>query len=537
MANKLKHIAFIIILLALLLPALQGFFSFVPERPLHGDFEEKDMPVLTDSTWLDGSFQAAFDPWLEQHIGFHNFLVRLNNQLDYSLFHKANAEGVIRGRNGQLFEYDYIKAWLGKDFLGKELLGRKLRQFRYLQQKLKDAHDIDLVLVLEPGKASVYAEDIPQRYKRQAGSISNYEFIRDRALELGINLIDFNAWFLDMKDTVEYPLFPPQGTHWSEFAMWYAADSLISYIEEVRDIDLPDVIHEGRAYSRELRGTDYDVGVTLNLLFELQHGKMPYPQYRFYEDSTHSRPNVLAIADSYYWNIFNTHLPENLFNNQAFWYFYKKVYPDSYAGDKFISELNLREEIEKQDVILFMATERFLYKFDRGFVDDLINIYGIQYSRNRLTAYKTRIANLGSWFMQVAEKAENKGISIGEMLERDARYLLLQEDPEEYYSIFGPEPVIERIRSDDSWYAGIREKAADKGISVEEQLMEEAIYILETEYPGALRKYRRVNEVMAAIRADSSWHSYVIEKAARYYMTEEEMVRAEAEWVFEQEKE
>jgi len=535
MALKVKHIIFVIILAALTLPGIQSIFHPFSEKPLHGDFEEKQLPELSRSGWFTGDYQAELDPWIEQHIGFHNGLVRLHNQLDYSLYHKAIAEGVIRGRSGNLFEYDYIRAWTGEDFVGEKLLDLKLRQFRFLQQRLKDELDIDLVLVLEPGKASLYPEDIPDEYEVAEEGKSNYEFIRDRAQELGIRLIDFNAWFLQIKDTVSYPLFPLQGTHWSEFAMWYAADSIISYIEDIRGIQLPEVVKEGMEYSDELRSTDYDVGVTLNLLFELQHGEMPYPKFHFREDSTLQKPNVLAIADSYYWNIFNSRIPENLFNNQAFWYFYKMVYPDTYFGDKFVKDINMREEIEKQDVILFMTTERFLYKFDRGFVDDLISIYGVQYSQNELTRNMTEILNLGSWFNEVMEKAEAKGVSLGEMIKLDAKYMLLQSDPELYYSIYGPEAIINNILGNEEWYNTIKQSAEERNISVDERLMNEAMYILQNEHPAALTRYTRIKQIMANIRADSSWHAHILEKAARHYMTEEEMVRADAEYVFWQE--
>lgn len=534
MAPKVKHIVFILILAGLSLPALQGKWHLFPEKPLHGDFEQKELPELTKNTWLDGTFQEALDPWLEQNTGFHNGLVRVHNQLDYSLFHKTNAEGVIRGRNGQLYESDYIRAWTGADFVGEELLDRKLRQFRFLQQHLEENHDIDLVLVLEPGKASVYPEDIPGRFIE--GEKTNYRYISQRARELGINLIDYNAWFMEIRDTVSYPLFPKQGTHWSEFAMWYAADSLIRYIEKVRNIELPEVIREGTEYNSSLRSTDYDVGVTLNLLFELRHGKMPYPKYSF-GDTNRVRPNVLSVADSYYWNIFNTRIPLHLFENEAFWYFYQKAYPESYRKDVFVKDLDLRQEIEKQDMIFYMSTDRFLFKFDRGFVDDLMALYGPQYSQDLITRNKTRILKLDPWFEEVMAKAGEKGISLGEMLDMTAHHMLEQKDPEHYYGLFGPEHFIRNIRMNEAWMEKLRISAEEQGISIEQRIRQEAEYILQANYPRAMEKYRLLEEIKAGIRADSSWHAHILEKAAHWYMTEEEMIQADAEYVFSQRKE
>lgn len=537
MVIRIKHIAFAIILAVLCLPALQRIFHIFPEKELDGDWAQMPMPAFSDTAFLSGDFQKVFDPWLEENIGFHNSLVRINNQLDYSLFLKPHADGVIRGRNGNLFEYDYIRAWTGKDFVGEDLLDLKLRQFRFLQDHLKALFDIDLVLILEPGKASLYPEDIPPEYKKAEEGKSNSDFMSMRAKELGIQMIDLNAWYSEIKDTSRYPIFPIQGTHWSEFAMWYAADSLISYIETIRGIDLPEVVQDSIEYSMDLHSTDYDEGVTLNLLFELDHGKMPYPAFHFREDSTHTRPNVLAIADSYYWNIFNTRIPENVFSKPAFWYFYKKVYPDSYFGDMYVESLDIKAEIEKQDVIFYMATERFLYMIDRGFVDDLMGFYGLPQSRNELTRIKTGILNNLGWFASLIEEAEEKGISLAEIIDRHAHYLFMTSDPETYYGTYGPEPIINSILINEEWYGNIKKSAAEKGISVEERMMSEARWTLGNKHPDALAKYDRVQQIMINIRSDEKWYRYVTAKAGRYFMTEEEMVRTEAEYVYGMESE
>ncbi len=362
---------------------------------------------------------------------------------------------------------------------------------------------------------------------------SNYEFIRVHVEGAGNQSDRSQCLVFADQGYINYPLFPQQGTHWSEFAMWYAADSLLNYIEDIRKINLSEVIQDGREYSKELRSTDYDVGVTMNLLFELDHGEMPYPEFHFGEDARNQKPNVLAIADSYYWNIFNTRIPKNLFNNQAFWYFYKKVYPDSYYGDKLVQDLNIKEEIEKQDVILFMATERFLYMIDRGFVDDLIRIYGINNSLNELIRYKTGILNDGIWFAELIDRAEKKGISLGEMIDRHARFLFETADPDKYYSIYGPDAIIQNILRNKDWLQNIEESAEERNISVEERMMDEALYILKTEHPAALEKYQLIQQYMSNIRTDSIWHAQTLEKASRYFMTEEEMVRAEAEFVYQ----
>lgn len=485
---------------------------------------------------MDASFQTGFDPWMEENIGFHNTLVRIRNQLDYSLFHLLHNDEFIRGRNGQMYEYDYIRAWTGQDFVGEKLIDRKLRQFRYLQKYLKNNLDIDLVFVLEPGKASVYPEDIPSRYHKAPDGMSNYDIITRRAEELGINLINFNEYFIKIKDTVDAPIYPIQGTHWSEFAMWYATDSLLNYIEAIRNIRLRRVIKGEVEYTKDLRSTDYDVGYTLNLLFELQHPEMPYPQISFEADSSMEKPNVLVIADSYYRNIYYAKVPKRIFNNEAFWYFYKKVYPESDYEDKTVDSLDLKAEIEKQDVIFFMTTERFLYMIDRGFVTDAYNIYGTPSGLDATLPYYDEISSVNSWFTTLLKEAGEKGISLGEELEIEASFLLWEQEPEKYYSIYGPGSFIADIESDSAWYAQVKARALEYNVSLEDRLWEEADYMLMTKYPEAHEKYHRVMEISANIKADSAWYAELLKKAAENFMTEEEMIRADAEYMYLMEK-
>lgn len=535
MMKSWKYIVFALILTVMVIPFIANHFKLLEEKPLFGDQSLPDKPAFSKTTWLSGDYQTIAGDWIKTHIGFYNSLVRTHNQLDYSLFGKLHAEGVLEGKNGQFYEKDYIRAWAGEDFIGEKILDKKMRQFRFLQGYLKDSLDIDLVLVLEPGKASVYPEDIPDRYSKAADGKSNYDYIVMRAAELGIQLIDLNAWFISIRDTAKYPLYPLQGTHWSEFAMWYAADSLIRYIETVKNIDLPEVWIEKTEVDHSLRTTDYDVGRSLNLIWELDHGPMPYHQFAFHSDSGHVKPNILSVADSYYWNFYNSGIPDSLFSNKAFWYFYKKVYPDTWYGEKTVKDIDLKAEVEKQDVIFLMMTERFLYKFDRGFVDDLFSIYGKPSTLDRIGRYISSIVNLDSWFSDLIRKADNKGISLGEMMELDANYMLKQGDPDAFYRLHGPSPVTKQIRENKKWYESVRKNAVRKNISINEQIMEEAVYLLRNERPDALDAYNKLTAIKDSLLADSAACDKLKNDAAFYYLTEEEMLQATAEEILKQE--
>lgn len=207
--NRIKNILFTAILLLLVLPGLQGRFNFVAEKKLTGAFTvtpKPDFREFTWKSWLNGSFQEDYDKRLEQHIGLRNTFVRINNQLSYSIFNQANAEGVIIGRNHELFEEDYLKENTGLYFIGEEVWKRKAAQLKAVQDTLTRLGK-SLVVVFEPGKASFYPELAPPKYRSLKKTISNYDALTMNLKASGVNVLDLNQYFISIKGKTEYPLF------------------------------------------------------------------------------------------------------------------------------------------------------------------------------------------------------------------------------------------------------------------------------------------------------------------------------------------
>lgn len=125
----IKRSLFGAILALLLMPLLQKHIRIFSEKPLFGAFKQESavsLDSLSWKKWLDGSFQSAVNRQTEQIIGFRPGLVRLYNQLHFSLFKKANAEGVIIGRDGECYEEDYLRAATGAFLLVKRPGNRRL---------------------------------------------------------------------------------------------------------------------------------------------------------------------------------------------------------------------------------------------------------------------------------------------------------------------------------------------------------------------------------------------------------------------------
>ena len=108
MKGKKMTIAVTLIYLVLLIPFLQYEFQFAGELPLKGDVEYFPDMKFSVGSWKDESFQKAKEKYLNQQFGFRNFFVRLNNQIYYSIFCQAKANGVVVGKQGYLYEENYI---------------------------------------------------------------------------------------------------------------------------------------------------------------------------------------------------------------------------------------------------------------------------------------------------------------------------------------------------------------------------------------------------------------------------------------------
>jgi hypothetical protein len=535
MNKTIKNILFAFLLALLALPAIQHRFKIFKLGPLDGDFVLHQRPAFTWNVWNDGTFQSEFDSYIEDHIGFRNFFVRLNNQIDFGLYHKANADGVVVGKDRMVFEYDYIRAYTGGDFIGETTLDKKLNRLKFLQDYLKAQFDIDLLFILEPSKARFYPEFIPGRYLKDGITLSNYEYITQKVNDLKIDYMDLNKYFMQMKDTSTYLLYPKYGIHWSENTMPVIADTILRKIEATRDIKLPAYKAELVIFEDSIAASDYDVGNTMNLLWQLPQAVMPYPVFTFEENQSSEKPMVLAIADSYYWNFFNTRVPKHLFANEAFWYFNAQVYPQFYFGELWVKELKLKSEIEKQDIIILSVTERFLYKFDWGFIDQVYELYAPEYSGDIIYKYENSIRLDATWFDGIVKEAKKDGITLEQAIHNEARYQAFTEEPETYLTWFGMDYYRNVINDNEAWAKSVKEKADGNGINYDEQLTEDAEYVFRTDYPDIHKKYHLIKNFERQIKSDHQWLNQIKEKAGYYRMDLQSMINTDAEYLAKQE--
>ncbi len=377
----------------------------------------------------------------------------------------------------------------------------------------------DIPATRHPSRVTRHASRVttfPSPVTRHASRVTNYTHYLSRCLELGLPFIDLNQWFIQMKDTARYPLFPKYGMHWSLYAVPLAVDTIVKAIEANTGTDLPgfcawiagnqgeefkvqssnvkiqnlkdqsisqsfthSLIHSF-THSDEPLGSDNDIGQLLNLVCAPRRTNEVYPVVAF-DTVTPREVDALVIADSYYVNIVDT-FGQKLFRKQDYWYYNKKLYP--YQNDnppKYVDKSNLREKLLGYDVILLMVSEINLHCGFWNFADEAYLAFHPEERDTWIYDLENEIRNERSWFRFMVRKARIQQRPLEELITADARYT--------YYSNIADYPPRNRedsiyhialsIRNSPDWFEVVKKKAVERNIPVDSMVMIDAEYTWE----------------------------------------------------------
>ncbi len=432
-----KRIWFLVLLALLFLPMMQTCFHLVNEQPLKGAFVEAKKPVIAIDRLINETLQDSLMTWCTEQTGFRKSMIRLNNQLMYSVFGETTADGVVKGKDGySFFMMPYIKSYMGLTYLGQDQIQKKTQQIKLIQDMLS-TKGVTMLPVFVPGKASYYPELIPDKYIEQCRETNNYEEYLKAFAEQDVEMIDFNRWFCDRKGTEDHPVYCNIGTHWTVYGASLAMDSLVNYMEtKTHKTQVHAVIKEFD--SSYLWEQDNEIYRTMNLMFPIKHDIVDQPKFGYTEGY---KPKVLAISDSYWWSVFAKEiaLHQNLFSNGGYWYYNKTIYPKS-DPPRTIESINYKKEIESQEFVLLVCTEasnniwpynfieRYLSAYDNAFRNKQPNQYDTadslysEYKNERIESIIQHIKDSPEWFENVKSHAIEKEITLEQALWNAAEY-------------------------------------------------------------------------------------------------------------------
>lgn len=429
MKSRIPLILFVLTALLLFAPMLQEHLHLFKVNPLAGVVEEKTKPAFTIKNWKKHAIQDYARDYLKHHAGFREPLTRLYNQYLWDFYHSSpqfRKGQLMLSDDGWLFETGNVEEYYvsnalyyAKDSLG---LAQKLSEeaFRIYQlQHILASYGVHLLVMLEPGKELIYPEHLPENktFKGEK-KITAYDFYRNRFQQLGINCFDVGSWFLQIKDSVDYPLYPQTGTHWSNIASIYVADSLIHYLEQLGDLQMRhfDIGEK----SEKTIAPDDDLEQLLNLIRPLKKEPNYYAEVTLEEDSSAYKPKLITIGDSYYWNLLNNAYFHVIFRERPYWYYYSTTY---YTGNhRNINDVDVLDEVLSSDFVMLAYSTQQLYKMSNGFSQALL--IRLCCDENDIEAGKQvalrHIKSSPKWLEGIEQRAELYKIPVDTVIMKEA---------------------------------------------------------------------------------------------------------------------
>jgi hypothetical protein len=427
--DRIPHILFCILAVLAFAPMLQEHLHFPPVKPLAGVTEPINKPQLTWKDYRNGQYQKKLERYLQHHFGYRPAVIRLYNQYLWDFYKKTFVKpGVLSfGKEGWMYE-----PWFVEDYyhggtysqkmdsltMAKEFDKEALRLYQL--QHILERHGITLFVCQAPGKDLIYPEYLPEDAHPERGKqLSARDYYEAKFEAMGINHINMEQWFLQMKDTVDFLLFPQKGTHWSNLAAIYAADSIYRYIEAKQGIKM-NRMEIGPHQPGKIRKPDDDLESLLNLMRPLKKLPQQYADIQLRAIPGAVKPKMITIGDSFFWNICAQTPMDSIFSSCPYWYYNSTIHFDKLHHST--EEVDLVEELLSSDVIMLIYSSSTLYKLSNDFSKKAL--IKLCYDDEEIQKTKAQlvedIKNYPSWLKSVEQRAEEYHFSLEEALRQEA---------------------------------------------------------------------------------------------------------------------
>lgn len=237
-------------------------------RPLHGVMP-RVIPEFSLAAIRDGRFQKAIALKVGESLPIRPNLIRLNNQIAYSLFGELNVPGMLIGSQGQLIQQSYLSEYCARRVdMAAELANRMIPVLQDIQAYYKARGGIFLY-VITPSKAAHLPEyfvgrvDCPSTEEARRSLVPAYA---ERLRKAGIAVFDAATFAHGLKGSYPIDLFPRGGVHWNAVGAARATQEIIKAInQQAGSQSLPQFDFDA-AFNDTPKGSDRDLADLMNVL-------------------------------------------------------------------------------------------------------------------------------------------------------------------------------------------------------------------------------------------------------------------------------
>lgn len=522
MNNHIKTILFSLTAVLLFASLLQQATGFCKVKELKGVVSQTPKPDISIQNFRTGKLQKGLENYLQQHYGFREPLTRLYNQYLWSLFHFTQVEEdkrILISDDNWIFEpwsveefYQSRSYRFAEDSL--EMVNKMEAEVLrlYQLQHILEPHGTHLFVALLPGKELICDEHMPKNKEFfEKKQITAADYYSKRFVELGINHVNFADWFVQIQDTVNYPLFPQTGTHWSNYASMHVADSLIRYMEWLGDVNLMN-LEIGQPYEKTLYPDD-DLESLMNLIWPLKKAPNYMADVRFIPDSTAVKPKLITIGDSFYWNLVNKSSFGTPFSAFPYWFYFSSAY---FSGSNTnVSQIDVLDEVLSSDFVMLSYSTAPIYGMSNGFSEKMLMelCYDQGEIDARVSQIRQAIESDNLWKDRVFQQALDKGRNYDQELTSEINLMIFNNLKEYFPALCDSIPTkrslrggylmgdslafvewnvketLQSIKDNPERMNEERQKALDRGLDIETMLLYDARWIVDYKIKNGILTY------------------------------------------------
>ena len=544
---RYDFILFVLLMVFLFVPVIQEWGGVFPVKPLKGVFEPTPKPELSFDNYKSNIYQTQIEKYVSEHFGMREPVIRLYNQYVWSAYNKTYCHFIVPGKEGYLYYAlavnEHYGTELPKHYPSNDKamadVDKELRLMNKLRHVLKD-YGIEFVAFIAPDKPEVYPEYLPRR-DADTTTIHIDEYYSRRMEETGFPFINMTDWFVKMRDTASFPLFPKTDSHWRYSAI-YAYDSLFRFINTLDgEAKFPN-IHIGPPVAYESDKLEGDEE-TLNLIFRIRGDKTKYKSDITVEaDTTKRNPKVLFIGDSFIWSLGEFMPAREIMADREVWFYNNTAYVGFDNKTVSVNEIDRLSHILNADYVVFYSVGHQWWEATYGFAKDALLQLCVSDS-----LFEATVANMTK-YMRNQEGYSNM---TEEEVRKNMAYML-RNDPELIPGLKGEDmPIIRNtkrieealginsIRNDKDWLNALSYYAVQHEMSTDEALREEAHRIARGEsllrdeivIDTAAFIQMKKQEIIKNWRGNPDQMRQMQQKAKENNHTIEEMLEIDAQWV------
>ncbi len=334
------------------------FRWMTPNYKLGGYTNDTHSPAFDLTHLKTHQFQKNLEARIAANLPMRSFLIRLNNQIYYSIFQKSHSENVhiIIGKDKQLHQDMYINSYCGMRELNHS-------QLVVWADKIKQLHDFfeqqgkTFIYVITPSKAEYIPETIPKRFHCNITGVSPHIKEMESLLKER-HILYVNGPELMIKATQQYhlPMFPQGGIHWNDLAVTIGSNAVIQTINSDGHVHLKP-LDFSYILKNNPKGVDRDLINLINVMHPDDHYTVPKVTFK---SMSSARPtlSLALIGGSFLWQMTDVFMRSKTFSNISYYRYFHQDRTDYHLGKDPITHTVNPSSIEdlaaalKADVII-----------------------------------------------------------------------------------------------------------------------------------------------------------------------------------------